>query len=128
MTILNSMPIGGLDQAFRWVSLDNVASPENEYSAPPENLAILSSATRKRECERGIILPLNDIIAAFPFCATVGTPPFPICGIQGSRNSDENISCVKFGREVCFYCYFVGYSGSRMFCYYWVDTEWKMNI
>jgi hypothetical protein len=44
ITILNSMPIGGLDQALRCVSLDNVASPENEYSAPPENLAILPSA------------------------------------------------------------------------------------
>ena len=41
MTIVNSIPIGGLDHAFRCVSLDNIASPENEYSAPPTNLAIL---------------------------------------------------------------------------------------
>src|SRR5271156_5670573 len=41
ITMLNSILIGGRDQAFRWVSLDKVASPENEYSAPPENRAIL---------------------------------------------------------------------------------------
>jgi hypothetical protein len=42
MTILNSILMGGRLHAFRWVSLDNVASPENEYSAPPANRAILT--------------------------------------------------------------------------------------
>src|SRR5579862_4250365 len=49
MTILNSNPIGGRDQALRCVSLLNVASPLNEYSAPPANRAILHQlhSTRK---------------------------------------------------------------------------------
>ena len=42
------MPIGGLDHDFRWVSLDSVASPENEYSAPPANRAILIIISRRK--------------------------------------------------------------------------------
>jgi hypothetical protein len=41
MTILNSIPMGGLDHAFLFVSLDNSATPEKEYSCPPTNRAIL---------------------------------------------------------------------------------------
>lgn len=48
ITIQNSMPIGGLDHAFLCVSLDKVASPENEYSAPPGNLVILTQLIRRR--------------------------------------------------------------------------------
>lgn len=107
ITIVNSMPIGGLLHAFLCVSLDNVASPENEYSAPPENLVILPNVSIPTP-GRDEVLPFNDILASFPFCATMGATPFSVGGVKRCGNSHENICGVQLAREICFYRDFVG--------------------
>lgn len=112
MTILNSIPIGGRDHAFLCVSLDNVASPEKLYSAPPANRNILH--TRKSaHCpkfppaagqlfrgggrgEGGRLLPLYDVFGPFPFTTALGRAPFSLCGVEWSGDADEDVRGVEF--------------------------------
>ena len=80
------------------------------------------------DSKKGGELPLYDILAAFPFCATVSTAPFPVCGIQRRGYPNKDICCIQLWRKIRLDGNFIGNSGSGMFSYYRMYAEGEMNV